>query len=212
MSTPAWPTVDTPVEVGVPTGDRHPSRVQEAGEQWLSLTAPVGPEGVEPPGLGGELTVRWAAGPRGRYALPVTLVATSATAEPVWVVQAAGAARIEQDRHFVRGGGGEEVQLRRVGAPADHTSRGHLVDVGEGSVRARFTGLNIRTGEQVWVQLSLGDAIIPAVGEVFQVITEVNTTVVEVVTVYELPENQARAIRRYVLRQQLLTRSRTAGT
>lgn len=210
MNMPDWPARNTLVEVSVPTGQRYPSRVADAGERRMSLAAPV-PADAGAPHVGEPLTIRWAAGPRGRYALPVTLAATTRTPAPVWVVQVAGPTQIEQDRHFVRGGGGEAVRLRRVGDTGGQEAHGHIVDVGEGSVRGRFTDLAVQPGEQVQVQMSLGDAVVPATGRVLQVTTTTDRPLVEVVAVYEVPEDQAREIRQYVLRQQVLTRTRTAG-
>lgn len=206
MSEPARPPVNALVEVSLPDGTTFDSRVEDSVGQRLNLAAPLPPRLAHPLGVGDELTLRWPAGPRGRYVLPATLVATNRTGVPVWVVQPAGATEIEQHRQFVRGGGGEAIRLRRAGAPLGQSVDGHVVDIGEGSVRGRFPRVNLSPGDPVVVQIALGDLVLPASGEVRQVTVEPDAPGVEVVVVYDVGESLAQVIRRYVMRQQLLAR------
>jgi hypothetical protein len=87
-----------------------------------------------------------------------------------------------------------------------------IVDVSERSVRGRFTKLDVKAGDPVDVRIVLDDDVIEVSGSVLRVIEQPEPHVADVVVVYEPDEAQATAIRRYVMRQQLLARSRAAST
>lgn len=163
------------------------------------------------PPVGATLTLRWPAGPRGRWALPVRVEAVD---ENRVLVLPAGAAEIEQQRHFVRGGGGEPTLLRRPRCP---DIEGWIRDLSEQGVRAHFADVILAVGEEVRLRVQLDDTLIevPAVTtkveSLRQTVPQRGPMSVEVVATLRPDEHQAQAIRRYVMRQQMLARTRTAG-
>lgn len=211
MSTPARPTVNTLVEVSLAGGTSFDLRVEDVTDGRICLAAPVPPDLSVQPDAGDPLTVRWTAGARGRYSLPATVVTATRTGVPVWVVQPAGEPAVEQHRRFVRGGGGEAVRMRRDGAPLAASVDGHVVDLGEASVRARFPRLDVGPGDLVIIQMALGATVLPAHGAVRHVDQLPAGHGVEAVVVYELGESLAQLIRRYVMGQQLRARGTVHG-
>jgi hypothetical protein len=85
------------------------------------------------------------------------------------------------------------------------------VDVSERSVRGRFKGMEIKAGDPVEVRLVLDDDVVEVGGTVLRVIEQPELKVIDVVVVYDPDESQATVLRRYVMRQQLLARARTAN-
>jgi hypothetical protein len=164
------------------------------------------------PPAGTTVTVRWAAATRGRYALSADVVATDGNRVEI---RYAGEPAIEQSRHFVRGGGGEPIILVRQG---HDDAVGFVHDVSEGSVRAHFTDVDVRPGHQMLLRVQLGGEIVefPAtatkVSSLRQQVPRRGPLSVEIVAVFDSPdEHQARAIRRYIMRHQLLARARGAS-
>jgi hypothetical protein len=163
-----------------------------------------------PPG-GGSVTLRWPAGPRGRYALHGTVVTVDGNRVDV---AATGEPEVEQQRNFVRGGGGEEVLLRRPGCP---DVIGWIRDISEQGVRAHFADIDVCDGDPIRLRIQLGadmieaDAVAAKVATLRQTVPQRGPLSVELVAVLAVDEVQAQVIRRYVLRHQLLTRTRTAG-
>ncbi|BFU46927.1 hypothetical protein [Krasilnikovia sp. MM14-A1004] len=157
------------------------------------------------PRIGAFVTVRWAAGARGRFVLPAVVVAAE---ENRVDLQPAGEPTIEQLRRYVRGGGGEQVLMRR---PGQMDTLGWIRDISEHSVRAHFSGVQLAPGDEA-------DLLIDLDGEIIEVrATAVKAAglpqrvppgpmSVEVVAVFSAAEPQAKLIRRYVMRQQLLSR------
>ncbi|MEV8505304.1 hypothetical protein AB0368_10810 [Actinoplanes sp. NPDC051475] len=205
MTTPAHlPDAGSYVEMTATDEQAARVRVIHAEDEALTLSAPL----AAVPHVGDEITLRWSAAPRGRYSLPCAVVGIQ---ENQVEVRAAGEASVEQHRHFVRGGGGEQVIMRRTGWKDAH---GWIRDISEGSVRAHFEGTNVTAGEelQLWIQLGTEIVDIPAVAcRVAMLPQQVppGPMSVEIVAIFDTEESLARIIRRYVMRQQLLSRSRT---
>ncbi|HEX8629639.1 MAG TPA: PilZ domain-containing protein, partial [Catenuloplanes sp.] len=109
---------------------------------------------------------------------------------------------IEQVRRFVRGGGGERVWVR----PAESAEAvgGYVRDLGEQGLRARFDGRHARAGQNVVLLIELDDDSVEVAATVQD--SRIDDEV-EVVFVFEPPEPQAQAIRRHVLRRQVLARA-----
>ncbi|MDR6323463.1 hypothetical protein [Actinoplanes couchii] len=156
---------------------------------------------------GDEVTVRWPAGLRGRYALRGTVAATD---ENRVHVRFAGQPEIEQLRDYVRGGGGETVQLVIPGAPERY---GRVHDISERSVRAFFNGVGFEPGQDTRLRVQLaGDGVVDFPARVLRAATIRQQVPVrgplltEVVAIFEQDERQARIIRRYVMRLQLEAR------
>lgn len=161
------------------------------------------------PTAGASVTLRWPAGPRGRYVVDATVVATD---ENRVDVSAAGTPSVEQHRNFVRGGGGEHVLLLRPGQP---DALGWIRDISERSVRAHFADVDITEGDEIRLRIQLetdlvdAPAMVTKVGSLRQSLPQRGPMSIEVVAVLSCHEMQAQLIRRYILRQQLQAR-RTA--
>jgi hypothetical protein len=161
------------------------------------------------PAAGDPVTLRWPAGPRGRYALSG---AVRVVEESRVEVTADGPPQIEQHRNFVRGGGGEHVLLLKPGHP---DALGWIRDLSEQGIRAHFADVDVTEGDQVRLRIQLDmdvievTAVTSKVASLRQRVPERGPMSVELVAVLTAGEAQAQVIRRYVLRQQLLTRART---
>lgn len=180
--------------------------VQTDGDLVILSLAPA-----DVPAAGAPVTLRWSAGARGRY---VRTGAVTEAEENRIAVETRGETGIEQQRHFVRGGGGEEVLLRRPGHP---DVAGWIRDISEHGVRAHFADIELIPGDEIvlriWLQPEIVEvgAAVTKTGSLRQSIPRRGPMSVEVVAVFDTDEHQAQAIRRYVLRQQMLTRSRSAA-
>jgi hypothetical protein len=163
------------------------------------------------PPVGADVTLRWPAGDRGRYAQEALVVGLD---ENRVDVQATGPGRIEQQRNFVRGGGGEQVLLLRAGEP---DTLGWIRDISEQSVRAHFADVPLSEGDEFRLRIELDsdvievDATAARVASLRQSVPQRGPMSVEVVALLAADETLAQTIRRYVMRQQLLTRARNAG-
>jgi hypothetical protein len=153
---------------------------------------------------------RWPAGARGRYAQEAQVVHVD---ENRVDIRADGPARLEQQRNFVRGGGGEQVLLLR---PGETDMLGWIRDISEQSVRAHFADVALHEGNEFRLRILLDpdvvelDATAVRVASLRQFLPQRGPMSVEVVALLAADETQAQTIRRYVLRQQLLTRARNA--
>ncbi len=178
-------------------------RVVHAEGRGLILSAPL----VAVPGVGTAVTLRWSAAPRGRYALPCSVTGVD---ENRLEVETRGEPVVEQHRHFVRGGGGEQVVMHRTGFP---DAGGWIRDISEHSMRAHFEGTNVRDDEHLRLRIELGSEVLEVAAKATKVEAlpqqvPPGPMSVELVAVFEGNEAQARVIRRYVMRQQLLSRTR----
>ncbi|MDT5041950.1 MAG: hypothetical protein QOE51_2935 [Actinoplanes sp.] len=179
-------------------------RVIRAEGPLLTLSMPM----AAVPASGATITIRWPAGARGRYALAMTVRSVDENridAEPT------GPAQVEQNRNYVRGGGGEPILLR---VPGHEDAYGWIRDISEQGVRAHFGGLDASDGEKVTVLIELDNDIVElhaVVAKVAQLRQRVppGPMSVELVAIFLPDEAQARIIRRYVMRQQVLNRART---
>ena len=182
-------------------------RVVAAGDGAVTLSLALADV---PPGAAA-VTLRWPAGSRGRYALHGTVTAVDGNRVDVAVT---ADPQLEQHRNFVRGGGGEQVLLLRPGHP---DALGWIRDIGEQSVRAHFADVELAEGDAVRLRIQLEsdvievDAVAAKVAALRQSVPRRGPMSVELVAVLTVDEAQAQLIRRYVLRQQLLARTRTAG-
>jgi hypothetical protein len=191
--------------VEMTTSDEQAARVRvvHAEGGGLTLSAPL----VAVPVVGAVVILRWSAAPRGRYALTCAVTAVD---ENRLQVEAGGEPLVEQQRNFVRGGGGEQVIMQRAGFP---DAAGWIRDISEHSMRAHFEGTNVRDDEQLDLRIELGSEIIDVTATASKVEALVQQVPpgpmsVELVAIFQVNEAQARIIRRYVMRQQLLSRTR----
>lgn len=178
-------------------------RVVHAEGVALTLSAPL----VAVPGVGATVTLRWSAAPRGRYVLACEVLGVD---ENRLTLEVRGGPDVEQHRHFVRGGGGEQVILHR---PGFLDASGWIRDISENSMRAHFEGTNVRDEEEVRLHIELGTETLDLLAVAAKVAAMPQQVPpgpmsVEVVAIFATDESQARIIRRYVMKQQLLSRSR----
>jgi hypothetical protein len=190
-------------------GETLPSvRVVHAADAAITLS--LARSDVPPENSAVEL--RWAAAPRGRYAMSGHVVAVDGSRVEVRVT---GAPAMVQSRDFVRGGGGEPIVLLR---DEDEPARGTVHELSEKAVRAHFTDIQIRPGDQIMVRIQVGEEVVefPAratkVSSMRQQVPRRGPLSVEMVAVFDSSdEHQARVIRRYILRAQMAARTRTTA-
>jgi hypothetical protein len=203
MSTPSLPADGSYIEM-TSSGETLPEvRVVHADGTVITLSVAL----TDVPPAGSTVTVRWSAAPRGRYASSGDVLAVDGNRVEVRVE---GEPAIEQDRNFVRGGGGEPVVLVPAGQEA---ATGFLHDISEQSIRAHFTDVEVLPGQEIRLRIQLGEEVVefPAtvtkVSSMRQQIPRRGPLSVELVAVFESnDEQQARVIRRYVMRHQLIAR------
>jgi PilZ domain/TOBE domain len=166
------------------------------------VTVRVSAAAPSPAAAGDAVTLRWPAGPRGRYTVGGTVRQAAGTR---LAVSLTGEPRIEQVRRFVRGGGGEKIWAR----PTDSAEAvsGFVQDLGEQGLRARFDGRQAQPGQNVVLLIELDDESVEVTATVLDTRVEDE---VEVVFAFQPGEPQAQAIRRHVLRRQVIARGRTA--
>ena len=178
--------------------------VQAAGTViTLSLAA------ADVPPANSTVTLRWAAAPRGRYALAGNVVAVDGNRVEI---RFAGEPAIVQSRDYVRGGGGEAIVLLPAGQEPAH---GTVHDLSERAVRAHFTDVTLRPGDEMTARIQLGEEIVELPARVMKVnsmrqqIPKRGPLSVEMVAVFAgAEEQQAKIIRRYIMREQLQARAR----
>ncbi|MEV0896226.1 hypothetical protein [Actinoplanes sp. NPDC049802] len=183
-------------------------RVVRVAEATVTLSLPL----VDVPlTTGSPVTLRWPAGPRGRYVQRGTVVRVDENRIDVTLP---GEPEIEQLRNYVRGGGGESILLVRANEPQ---AIGKVHDISERSVRAHFSNVELRPGEQMLLRVQLGTEVVefPAtalrVSSLQQQVPVRGPLMVEMVAIFDHNEQQARIIRRYVFRLQAMARREAAA-
>jgi len=181
--------------------------VQTAGTRFtLSMALAHVPPAQSP------VELRWAAPPRGRLSQPGHVISVDGNRIEVRIT---GTPTVLQSRSFVRGGGGETVTMIR---PDREPAHGVVHDMSERAVRAHFTGIELKDGEEMVLRVALGDEEVafPAtalkVSSMLQQVPVEGPLSVEMVAVFaeEPDETQAKIVRRYIMRHQLLTRNRSS--
>ncbi|HWH01163.1 MAG TPA: PilZ domain-containing protein [Pilimelia sp.] len=206
--TAALPTLHQAVEIEIMGGESYPSRVEDEDGPRLTLAAPLHLLVGDVPAAGTEVTLRWA-GTRGRHRVSGKVVGTRNDVVTTWVVETMGPVTTEQSRHYVRGGGGEPAQLRHLAddRPAEPIA-GTVVNLSERGVRLRFREIDPAVQEPVAVRLVLDDESVEVEGTVLRIIDAPAPQCRDVVVLFAASEHDATTIRRHVLRQQMLARSR----
>jgi hypothetical protein len=100
--------------------------------------------------------------------------------------------------------------MHRTGFP---DATGWIRDISEHSMRAHFEGTNVHDDEQLNLRIELGGEVIDVTARASKVEALAQQVPpgpmsVELVAIFQVNEAQARVIRRYVMRQQLLSRTR----
>ncbi len=154
--------------------------------------------------------LRWAAPPRGRMSQPGHVIAVDGNRIEVRIT---GQPTVLQSRSFVRGGGGEAITLIR---PDREPAHGLVHDMSERAVRAHFTDIDLEDGEEMVLRIALGDeevafaATALKVSSMLQQVPVEGPRSVEMVAVFaeDQDETQAKVVRRYIMRHQLMARNR----
>jgi hypothetical protein len=204
MTSHLFPDTDTLVEMTAADVPASAARVVQTDGPVLILSLPM--DAVPPEGA--TVTVRWPAGDRGRYVQAGTVTGVDKNR---FAVELTGEAIVEQQRNFVRGGGGEEITLR---LPGQSDTPGTIRDIAEQSLRAHFLDVELNDGDKIVLRILLDrevvrvNAVAVKVDSLRQSIPTPGPMSVEVVAVFTTNEVQAKVIRRYVLRKQMLARAR----
>ncbi|KUL36639.1 hypothetical protein [Actinoplanes awajinensis] len=162
------------------------------------------------PLIGSTVVLRWSAAPRGRYLATATVSSAEENRAELHLI---GEPQITQNRLYVRGGGGEPIVMTRSEHP---DVIGWVHDISERSVRAHFTDVEVRPGHDVHLQVQLGPDLVELAGTVTkasamrQQVPVRGPLSVEMVALYDPDETAAKIIRRYVMRYQLLMRTKAA--
>jgi hypothetical protein len=163
------------------------------------------------PQPGTTVTLRWAAAPRGRYAQDAAVVGTDGNRVDI---RFSGEPSLVQARSFVRGGGGEMIMMVR---PDEETATGFVHDLSERAVRAHFTDITLRPGAAMLLRIRLDEEMVefPAtafkVSSVRQQLPKRGPLSVEMVAVFDVEDDRAaKIVRKYIMRQQLMSRARGA--
>jgi hypothetical protein len=182
-------------------------RVVHADGSVLTLSLAIS----DVPPANSAVEVRWAAAPRGRYAQEGQVVAVDGNRVEVRVT---GEPLVLQSRLYVRGGGGEPVVLDR---PGHEEAVGFVHDLSERAVRAHFTDIELLPGDEMTLSIRVGDEMVafPAralkVNSMRQQVPVRGPLSVEMVAVFEDEhEPQAKVIRRYIMRHQMMSRQRVS--
>jgi hypothetical protein len=196
------PVLNGLVEVSVGREYSYPSRVEDLDRGVYTVAAPIDAPKVPPLGAGMHLT--WLHDGN-RYAAPVRVVGFTKAQPPSWQLRLDGEARRETRRNFVRGGGGERLQLWWDGGSR---CDGVIVNLSEGGVRCRLATAEAAPDDRVTVRLLLGDEVVEAAALVLSVRAVPDADQFEVVATYQLDEQRSQTVRRYVLQWQMLQRRR----
>jgi hypothetical protein len=199
------PRVNELLEIVVEDGRAYRSRVEGAHDGQYMVAAPIGAGDLEVPHLGGALLLAWIVD-RSRFVLPVRWLGLTRERPPRWHVEIAGEPRVHCRRRFVRGGGGEPVRLRRVGVAVEKNPlTGEIIDISESAMRLRAADPGYDPGEHVKIGVDLRGTQVETLGRI-QTIRSAEDSAIDLVVDFDLREEVARAIRRYVFQRQLAER------
>ena len=115
---------------------------------------------------------------------------------------------------YVGGIGAEDVG---VGGSDEEPATGFVHDLSERAVRAHFTDISLRPGVEMLLQIQLEEEVVefPAtafkVNSVRQQVPKRGPLSVEMVAVFDTEDDRAaKIVRKYIMRQQLMSRARGA--
>lgn len=100
------------VEVSVSTDVTYTTWVDQADGDWLSVFCPHDVLIGDLPGEGTVVTIRWHS-PRGRHHVEAAVLGVAMDGGTQWEVEVVSDIGVTQDRQYVRGAGGEPMQMWR---------------------------------------------------------------------------------------------------
>jgi hypothetical protein len=202
------PTVGSPLEGLLDDGRTFRFVVEGAGDGVLILRVPADAESPDDPASDLEQlsAVGWLEG-RSWYVVPVRQAQPSAGDVPRWRVELAEPPLPTNRRRFVRGGGGEQIQLGDISPCGEQIlATGTVVDLSEGGVRCRLPAFGRDRGDDTTVRIVLDGTTIEINGSVRETQTAKQGQGVEAILVFGLTDAQAQAIRRYLFQRELAER------
>ncbi|WP_433055912.1 PilZ domain-containing protein [Dactylosporangium sp. CS-033363] len=197
------PAINALVDVVLMDGEAYQSRVEDFSGKRLTVAAPFGVMDADVPKLGASMELAWVAGDR-RQAVDVRLVELGRERPPRWSLEAVGSIRLQTRRNYVRGGGGEWVEVVHGGT----TYHGRIIDLSEGGARCRLTEDRFERDDRVDIKVALETETITLNGTVLFVRRDPENATYDVIITYESSELVGRAIRGYVLRKEMEERRR----
>jgi c-di-GMP-binding flagellar brake protein YcgR len=197
------PAINALVDVVLTDGEAYQSRVEDITGKRLTVAAPFGVNGADMPGVGTAMELAWVTGDR-RQAVDVRLVELSREQPPRWSLEAIGSIRLQTRRNYVRGGGGEGVEVTLGGT----AYAGRVVDLSEGGVRCRMLEDKFDRDDRVDLRVALETETIALRGTVLFVRRDHENHTFDVIITYETTELVGRTIRGYVLRREMEERRR----
>jgi hypothetical protein len=197
------PDLNALVDIILEDGQAFHSRVEDTDGKRLTVGAPFGIHAHDVPKTGGVLELAWLAEDR-RMVVTVKLRSTNRE-PPRWELEIAGNARLQTRRHYVRGGGGEKVELAKS---SGDTFAGWAIDVSEGGVRCRLPEERVTRDERVQVRLSLDTEDLTLDGTVRFVRPHDETEGFDVIITYQTTEAIGQRIRGYIMRREMEERRR----
>ena len=197
------PPINALVDVVLMDGEAYQSRVEDTTGKRLTVAAPFGVNQSDLPKVGASMELAWVAGDR-RQAVDVKLVELSREQPPRWSLEAVGSIRLQTRRNYVRGGGGEAVEVTLGGT----AYQGRVIDLSEGGVRARMLQDKFERDDRVDLRIPLESETIALSGTVLFVRRDPENATYDVIITYETSELVGRAIRGYVLRREMEERRR----
>src|SRR5262245_685630 len=146
------PSINGLVDVVLLDGEVFPSRIEEAAGRLLTVAEPQGIHTVDIPSVGSPLELAWV-GEQRRQAVDVRVKGFTKEQPARWRLEAIGAVRLQSRRNYVRGGGGETVELQ---SDAAGMVLGRVVDMSEGGLRCRVREDRVGRDQEVTVRVRLG--------------------------------------------------------
>lgn len=203
---PHLPRVEESVYLSVTDGAQCRLRVADVHDGLLSVSAPIA-AGVPTPDPDHTLLLVFVRN-RVRHVIPVRLLGVTDGQSARWTLGPVGAPEPRTRRRFVRGGGGEPVHLWQPGGGEPLVREGTVLDLSEGGLRGRVPATSFAEGESLQVRAWLGDDLVVTAGHVLAVRPQAGSRWFEVIVEYDLPEQLARRLRRYLLAWEVAERRR----
>jgi hypothetical protein len=197
------PAINGLIDVVLTTGELYHSRIEDINGTLFTVGAPYGIHAADVPNPGAGLEIAWVDGDR-RYAVDMRLRSLTREQPPRWELEMVGSIRLQTRRNYVRGGGGEEMEI----AKGAETFSGRVIDLSEGGVRLRVKEDRFERDDRVDLRLTLDGEPIPLRGIVRFVRRHPESASFDVIITYETTEAFGRAIRGYVLRREMEERRR----
>jgi hypothetical protein len=157
--------------------------------------------------VGLEVLVRWL-GPRGVHTLATEIVDVRRARLTTWRVRPLGDVLIVQRRDYARAQLHTPIALVPVVAQTASGTRGSLIDLSEGGLRARIDGSPLLVGTQVEARLDLEGMRVGLLGNVLRLWQPNGMSSSHEVALIIVAGRNGDLIRRVVFHQQMLARRR----